>query len=220
MRSRTTLLQHILGSNQDICGQRELHTSYTNKWHFLRVKAALQNESNYGTATYLLDKLLHNNLDIEESLFNCNLKCIFMLRPPEDTMVSMIKMHHSLFRNHNTEHLVQYYLERLNHLSRLSHNLGNYSIFLESDTLINDSNHTLQKLTTFLDLAAPLTSNYNISKHTGIPGFGDPSNNIKSGKIVRTTKKTSKLTNTDLVNLKQKYQLAKQTIKNNCKLFI
>ena len=89
MRSRSTLLAHILGSNPEIGGYFELHKSYLN-WLdliILRLRVQLDNKN----IKFALDKILWNRLQISEKIcLKENLKIIFLLRKPEDTIKSII----------------------------------------------------------------------------------------------------------------------------------
>jgi hypothetical protein len=60
-------------------------------------------------------------------------------------------------------------------------------MLVEYDDLVDQTHETLAALTRFLGLNSPLTPNYETHRMTArIEGFGDPSNNIKSGRVMRT----------------------------------
>lgn len=78
MRSTSTLLCHILSSHEKICGHRELHSSYLGNVDILKAKSRLIIEKDsYKKSEYLLDKLLHNKLKINEEIFKTPPKYIF-----------------------------------------------------------------------------------------------------------------------------------------------
>lgn len=68
MRSYSTLLSHVLGSNKNIDGYSELHYSYLNKLEGLKAKIQIMYTLGSGlSGNYILDKLLHNENQISES---------------------------------------------------------------------------------------------------------------------------------------------------------
>ncbi|MCE0493271.1 sulfotransferase [Vibrio salinus] len=189
MRSTSSLLSHILSSHKQICGHRELHSSYTKQYHLIKTRAALYSEKeSFENSTYLADKLLHNRLVISEKIFKTKPKYIFLLRDPERTMSSMIKMH---LRDHNLEEdiykLENYYLSRIDNMIENWNNLKGDKIYISSEELVEKTQEQLRSLSNFLCLSEPLTEHYKIYNDTGKGGVGDPSSNIKSGKILKST---------------------------------
>ncbi|MEM7801346.1 MAG: hypothetical protein AAF633_19285, partial [Chloroflexota bacterium] len=80
---------------------------------------------------------------------------------------------------------LKYYVERLAQLEKHSKNLNGNYFFLESDALINHTDEILEELRAFLNLESPLSSSYTIFQKTNQPGYGDFSDNISTGKIVK-----------------------------------
>lgn len=187
MRSRSTLLSHVLASHQQICGHRELHSSYTKKIHLFKTRASLYRENDsFESADYLLDKLLHGRLIIDERIFKTLPSYIFLLRQPEQTMVSMIKMHLSDNNSLDTvKRLEDYYVERTEYMVDSWHKFEGDKIYISSEKLANNTQETLSDITAFLGLTQPLSENYDTYKDTGKGGIGDPSSNITTGKIIK-----------------------------------
>lgn len=186
MRSRSTLLSHILGSHGEICGYKELHLSYTGKLSFLKMKVALAESDNFNTCHYLLDKALHNKLVIDTDIFNDDLKVIMLLREPNGTISSMFKMHQKLNKNANYMHLVQYYRDRLQYMNEFAKQHENKYLFVDSENLVLNPDAELDKITQYLALDTPIQQQYKQFSETGIAGSGDPSENIKAGEIIQT----------------------------------
>lgn len=94
MRSRSSLLSHILGSNPAISGYSESHHSYLDWKHFARLRIrAYSGNRGKSNLKYTLDKILWNNYRISNQMcLKENLKIIFLLREPEDTLKSIINM--------------------------------------------------------------------------------------------------------------------------------
>ncbi len=189
MRSTSSLLSHILSTHEQICGHRELHSSYTKRSHIIKTRAALYVENkSFEKSTYLADKLLHNRLIIDENIFNITPKYIFLLRDPQRTMSSMIKMH--LDDNNSLENIYKledYYLNRIDTMMDYWKNLKGDKIYISSEDLLQNTDNILNEISDFLALSKPLSENYEIHNDTGRGGIGDPSINIQSGKILKST---------------------------------
>lgn len=188
MRSTSSLLSHVLSAHEQICGHKELHSSYTKASHLIKTKASLFEErQSYEQADYLLDKLLHNRLVIDEKIFKKLPKYIFLLRNPERTMSSMIKMHLEYNDESSIYKLEEYYLNRLEALIDYWLELKGEKIFISSEQLTDNTSETLDSLSHFLGLDTPLSEHYSVYTDTGKGGIGDPSHNIKAGKILKST---------------------------------
>ncbi|WP_157514480.1 sulfotransferase family protein [Mangrovimonas sp. TPBH4] len=191
MRSRSSVLSHILGSNDGICGYRELHKSYVNYKDVVNMKATLREEfKDEIERSYLLDKILHNNQEISKKVVDItNPKFIFLLREPESTIKSIINMGgtrgNDLYKN--PKDATNYYCSRLNRLSKLAEFQDRDFIFVDSDDLVKKTDFVLSSLTVWLGLESPLTSDYKIFTNTGKPSHGDPLKNILGGKLIKTS---------------------------------
>jgi len=184
-RSRSTLLSHLLGANDEICGHRELHAKYNNEVDIFKAKVNLYVDcKDYEKSTYLLDKLLHNRLEINEHLFNVPPKIIFLLRCPNDCMRSMVVRHLQHNSIETIEKLPLYYRLRVSWLMDFWDNTNLDKIFIESDSIINNSDEIFQDISGFLQLTTKISSEYTVYNDTGVSGLGDMSENIKQGKII------------------------------------
>lgn len=188
MRSRSSVLSHILGSNPEICGYSELHLFYKNMIMLKKMKEELSSEHILSKKQYLFDKILHN-FDFSDEIFTAtNSKFIFLLRKPESSFKSIINMGYltGVDWYKDPKQVVNYYISRLEGLEKLSEKAKDNYFFLESDDLIENTETTLHNLSNWLMLKQPLNTEYTIFKNTGKPKFGDPSDKIKSGKIIKT----------------------------------
>ena len=197
MRSRSSVLSHILGSNEGVCGYSELQISYRKPTDFFRMKAKLYSDLKADLADkYLLDKLLHNELSISKEVLNAkNTKIIMLLREPESTFKSTIHMGRTagMEWHKDPEKVLEYYCSRLEQLEEYAQLArGNY-FFLESDDLVNNTNCVLSRMTEWLGLASPLESRYSKFNNTAKPGHGDPSSNIGRGILVKTKPRPTKM---------------------------
>jgi len=189
MRSRSSVLSHILGSHDKICGYSELHCSYQNSISLLKMRSKISEELQCKIKNkYLLDKLLHNELLFSEKVFKkAKPKIIFLLREPESTIKSIMNMGHitGIDWYKDPEKATDYYCSRLLKLEEYSKQIDD-SFFIDSNDLVEDTENLLNTLSNWLHLEKPLEKEYSIFSHTGEAGYGDPSQNIKSGIVKKT----------------------------------
>lgn len=191
MRSRSSLLSHLLGSNPGICGYSELHQNYIGRASLFALRAALGQEQKCSLENkYLLDKLLFSR-QVSDAIFELSKpKVILLLREPRDSIRSLLKMGRStsIDWHRDPEAVSSYYNASMVWLQGYAERLrGNY-FFIESDSLIERTQCVLMQLTKWLGLEEALTENYNIFKNTGKAWHGDPSPNIRTGYVKKTSK--------------------------------
>lgn len=190
MRSYSSVLCHILGSNLDISGYAESNLSYSGNQQIQLLHESVRKMTEDPVlSTYVLDKLLHNNWKItNEMLSNSNFRFIFLLRQPEQAIRSILSMinNFSLDEKPNQEQIesaVCYYQLRLRQIIEMAGRVNGNAIFFSTDDLKTDIDQTLSILTNWLNLDYPLGRNYRIFSHTGLTGYGDTSKNIQQGKF-------------------------------------
>lgn len=183
IRSGSTLLAHILASHPNFAGAGETHISYKTAADLptlvSRTSAFLHRP--ILRKTYVVDQINHEYVsdDVLRSEQVC--KCIILIRQPEATLKSMMNLFKCDERN-----ALDRYTERLTSLTQYGSLLERRAMLVEYDGLVDRTDETLAALTRFFDLKSPLTSSYATHRMTArIPGVGDPSNNIKSGRVVR-----------------------------------
>ncbi len=190
MRARSSVFSHVLGSHPEILGYTELHRNYKSPSSLLKMRVDIYEEfgDNFDKK-YILDKILHNGLDPSlKTLKAANPKLIFLLREPAGYAKSLVKLGERVGKKHyaNPDFAVEHYILRVKELMRLADTYNEKFFFVESDSLINDTDTVLEKLSTFLELETPLSSDYKQFEKTGKRRFGDSSSNISSGKIQNT----------------------------------
>jgi len=190
MRSRSSVLSHILGSNLDICGYSELQLSYTGHMSLIKMRFLLFNDLKCKLNNkYLLDKILGDYLLFSNKVFEiAKPKVIFLLREPESTIKSIINMGYITDIEWYKDPLkvMDYYCSRLLSLEEYSKKVAGNYFFIESDDLLDNTEYILDCLTKWLNLSEPLDKRYSIFHNTGKPGYGDPSDHIKSGMLEKT----------------------------------
>ncbi len=190
MRSRPSVLSHILGSNPEICGYKELHQSYKGKMSLINMQIELVKDLKCNLRNkYLLDKILNNFTISDDILKNTQLKILFLLREPEATIKSIINMGYKTEVDWYKDPIkvTEYYCKRLRHMEHFANRVGAGYFFVESNELIENSEETLNKITKWLNLNDALKTTYSTFKDTGVIGYGDPLENIKSG-VLKPTK--------------------------------
>jgi hypothetical protein len=194
MRSYSSLLCHILGSHPEIAGYAEMHQSYNGRLDLVRLRARVFRSLDGELAGRLvLDKILHNDYSVSESLINHSpVYPIFLVRNPVDSLTGIIKMGERIpnVEWYSDPYLVTtYYETRLQCLAQLAEKIDARCLFIKAEEMIDASGAALQSISNFLELEQPLKESYSIFKHTGEPGWGDDSSAILQGRIVRNPPK-------------------------------
>ena len=187
MRSRSSALSHVLGSNDGVCGYSELHRSYVRYIDIIKMRINLYHDLKCDLrGKYLLDKILHNKLEISKEVLEAvNPKVILLLRDPESTLKSIVNLT-GVDWHKNPERASEYYCSRLSRLAEYAEIFeGNY-FFVDSDDLVNKTDHVLRELTGWLGLDTPLVNGYMEFSNTGKSGYGDPSEEIRAGRLTKT----------------------------------
>ena len=189
LRSFSTLLCHILGSHNDISGYVETHLSYFGRIDLWQLKRKVRETTDEPVVSkYLLDKMLHNYIHIDPSILaRPNVKILFLVRNATDTLKSILNLFvGQLSRGPITcaEDALAYYAKRLQKIEQYSAQLGRNARFLESEKLLDQTDAALDGLSQWLELSKRLSASYRTFKLTGVDHFGDPSPNIRVGKIV------------------------------------
>jgi hypothetical protein len=185
MRSGSSLLGHLLAENPEICAYGETHRKYKKPRDFESLRRDLVSVRNgvSRSSVWFCDKVLHDYLPDLELLRSDYVYVLFLARAPGDTLPSIVKIWND--PGLKMEQASDYYLRRLEFCRTLADQLDRRrSFFLEYDDLIQNGEAVLSRLSAFLSLDRPLKTNYSILPTTGVPGFGDPSQNIYAGRIV------------------------------------
>ena len=197
MRCYSSLLGHIFGSNPLIAGFAELHMPYVNQLDLLRMRKRIHDltQEKGERKSIFFDKLLHNECFVSKGIAGLDsVKFVVSVRRPRDTIASIINMgrkHHDIGWYQDPIAVVNYYVKRLSVLSTFLSEYpevsGRRAIFFPAEKLLSQPSELLTSLSTSLGLATPLCEEYSTFNATGRPGIGDPSSNIRAGRIVRNT---------------------------------
>jgi hypothetical protein len=191
MRSRSSVVSHVLGSNRDVCGYSELHRSYSSRLDLLKMRGEIYQEARCKLNNkYLLDKLLHDYCFISDEIFEvAKPKVIFLLREPESTLKSIINMGQrtGVEWYKDLRAVANYYCARLASLETYAGKIAGNYFFIDADDVVTKTDTVLAQLTEWLELEEPLDRHYSRFRNTGKRHRGDSSENIQSGIIKRTT---------------------------------
>lgn len=185
VRSGSTLLSHILAAHPDIVGAGETHIRYESAADLPKL-ALMTSELLHRPIlrqNYIVDQINHSYVSDDVLLSERLYRSLILIRQPEDTLKSMVSL--SVW---GEQQALQLYMERLATLCRYGKLLKHRAFLVEYDDLVDNSETSLGNISHFLELRHPLEENYVTHRMTGrIPGYGDPSQNIKRGRIVRTS---------------------------------
>lgn len=187
MRSRSSLLTHLLGSHPEISGYTESHIKYRNRWDLARLRWHIsQAGGHWPTGRYLLDKQLHNRMYLPAQLRHSDrLRAVILIRPPMETVSSIVRMgERTGNRNDADPHrAAAYYCQRVATLTGLAIELRDRALLINSDHLVKNPRAVLDAIGAHLNLATPLQNHYELGRHTGKAGAGDISPLIRSRQI-------------------------------------
>jgi len=227
MRAYTSLLGHILGTNPQIQGYLEMHQSYHSWFGLLKLKykAKLATNPIDSAPMFVFDKLLHNRHRIGPKIFKReNLKVIIMVREPESTIKSIINMGEKMAKvvawYRQPDKVVSYYTKRLRRLEKLAKRADGKALFINAQDIIDHTPEVLRAIEEHLQLEQELQPEYNTFSLTGTVGAGDPSSNIKEGKIIKNRNAYENIIIPEqlLVKATTAYQEHLKTMKTLCKL--
>ncbi len=186
MRSRSTLLCHLLMNDKNIFGLGESNKVYRTKLDLvkMRIKTRLNHNGILPFNFIFLDQINHNNKTPNLDLIKSNAKILILVREPNETFESIRVLTKTFYEEWSHERIEEYYMNRLNYLSQVKSSLSaSHSLTIDSEHIISHSQKCLNEISDFLNLQTPLTSDYGIQKFTG--RHGDPSPNISTGKILQ-----------------------------------
>lgn len=206
MRSRSSVLSHVIGNSSSILGYREFHRSYNNWKNLAKLKLEVCEEFKCSLkGKYILDKVLSNNYLVSSKILrHPRVKIVILLREPEATIKSIVSLgeRRGIENYTRPEWATEYYCARLSHITRNVINTlnGNYH-YIDSDALIDDTDNCLHKLSSWLGLKEKLVNSYEHYDQTGVGGAGDSSKNIYNKKIVKVDSESGALIPEDMLKV-------------------
>jgi len=221
MRSYSSLLGHILGSHVDIAGYAEMHQKYRNIFDLIELAKKVEETSGKTPVNrYVFDKILHP-LQIHDRILNrSDLDIILIARRPEPTITSILDLKAGGITT--IEAAIDHYVAQLAIQTRILHSRAGAVCYMDAETIIEKTDCTLTNLATYLGITPTLSENYSIFQHTGAPKFGDPTERIKTGKVIkeRSIYPTVKFTKTQSQRLSEAYLALRQQAQNIAEISI
>jgi hypothetical protein len=183
MRSGSTLLGHIIASHPDFMGAGETYTSYKRPADLQKLvpRTCELLRTLQLKGKFVVDKITMEQYLSAETLSSLPLhKCVIQIRDPKSTLKSLMWLFDC-----SQETALTLYKAQLATLEKYGKVLADRAILIRYDDLIERSQEALTALTRFFAVDPPFTHEYEKTKITG--KMGDPSDNIRSGRIIRTT---------------------------------
>ncbi|MDQ8202369.1 sulfotransferase [Pelagicoccus sp. SDUM812003] len=189
-RSGSSLLANLICSHPKVIGFGEAWIDYRTPVSILRLigRTRLTTGSYKPSINIYLDKCLHKQITDSLRPFRiCHPHFLFLTREPHATTKSIVAMCKTFDENkgQETDYANTYLAGRLMDLKRISLLVPpDSATHLSYESLIQNPDTTLARLTEVLQLASPLSSSYHVTKTVGVRRVGDFSDNIRSGQIV------------------------------------
>lgn len=192
MRAGSSLLGHVLTSNPGIIGYGENHVPYNcpSDLRELAYRTAhVQKDLDLSQKEYVMDKLVWNYPMADAVLRNKEARFIFLFRDPADLFNSAAGLGavSSSHKKYQTPSVwMDYYRERLKVLQQQAVRVNDRGrcLILRYEDLLEKTESVLKQLQEFLGTAAPFSENYTTTERTGSLQYGDPSSNLRSGRIL------------------------------------
>lgn len=194
MRSGSSLLVHILNSNPKILGYGETPIRYSGRRSFVELhddvcdQFEAHGEPPGQYYRYVMDKILWPHIYNDDLLRQVPLSIIVIVRSPEAALPSILSL--NIEETRTPKEALSYYVERLERVQKILKVHDSSFAFATYEDLTERTDETLRTVSEYLTLDEMLTPTYDTMWSTGEPGIGDPSQNIKEGRI-RSTKTSS-----------------------------
>lgn len=191
MRSGSSLLVHLLVSNPEIVGFGEAHCRYAGRRSLLDGLLHIYDRvgAKPGSGRYVLDKMVQNKY-VEDISVLGGARVLFLTRPPERTLDSILEL--GLDSTPTLDDARFHYEERMEWMLETAGQLDPSTwTHVDYTDIVDDTERTLVRLTQFLGLAMPLSSEYETDWYTAKRHIGDSSENIKSGQVTRPRSRTT-----------------------------
>ncbi|MBV1922556.1 MAG: sulfotransferase [Flavobacteriaceae bacterium] len=190
-RSGSSLLMHILTSNNEIAGFGEYLIKYNDSKSFDLAEFDIKRKSKslFKSIKWVANQVNHHSITPEIELLNSkDIKLIILLRKPEETLSSIFLLAERKQKPMSQNDITKMYVERLNYFSLLINKVDRSQwLFLTYESLLSEKEIALKKLSDFLEIKEMLSPKYQLKQYTQV--WGDPSENIKKGAIFKTNSK-------------------------------
>jgi hypothetical protein len=161
-----------------------MHQKYRNVLDLLELTRKVERSCDKSCAgRYVLDKILHPQLLEERVLRRRDVRVIAIAREPEASISSILALRAGGIDS--IEGAVAYYVERMQTLMRVSEVRDGDVAYVDGESILEDTDRSLRGLSAHLGIEPTLRSEYSTFRFTGVPKYGDPSEWIKAGRVVK-----------------------------------
>ncbi|MCJ2183524.1 sulfotransferase [Novosphingobium sp. 1949] len=178
MRCGSTALSNVICSRPDISGYGETHVRHDGPDAPGRLAVnGLRRGGWRVSAPYQFDKILHSRLDRTAPPAFYDARAIFVVRQPEATIPSIVRLFAKLGRNeYRTQaEAADYYIERVGALAAMWHRFpAERRIGLTHGALLADPDAQLARISRALAIDPPLENTYRSHAASRRGGGGDP----------------------------------------------
>lgn len=185
MRSRTSVLSHVIGGHKEISGYYEQHLDHKKSYLKEKIKVNLLTDKELKSdSKYFYDKVLHSRLD---PLSLSSYRVIVMVREPESSIKSIMALGEKAGSKWSDMLVaVTYYQSRLSDiLCLLKSNQTVPFCFITSEHFVDNTEECLKTISDFIDVKG-LSPDYEVREQTSTRFAGDPSENIHTGRVIKT----------------------------------
>jgi hypothetical protein len=189
MRCGSTLLSHILQQHPQILGWGERHITYNTQADvdYLVRSSALVSERRWIRNEIIFDKVVNEMFTIEPNLLMApNMRALFLLREPEPTLASILRTLGNT-EGWTEDDAFDHYRTRMQQTRSLVKTIDDplRATFFTYGQFVHQTEAVLNLLEAALNLTYPLEEEYETTERTGTWGWGDTSDRIHAGRIVR-----------------------------------
>lgn len=199
---------HMLCHHPKILGFGEYLTLYNSPKKLDMAEFDIRRKAGglYDKVSFIANQVNHQRITPNmELLQRANTRFIFLLREPEASLSSMYLLSESRQKPMSYADIGQVYSERLLSMQAMVKTL-NPDVWTATtyDQLTQHTEATLEQMTKFLNLEAPLKATYSVQKFS--QKWGDPSPHILEGKVVNTDSKQHPFPEEIVAACKEKHQ--------------
>jgi hypothetical protein len=225
MRSGSTLLQHLVGQQEDVLSAGETKIEYHRESdldqlkRYLKEYNSIEEEEDQKRYRYL-EKCVHNRYFEEPFAINGNtLRYLFIIRDPVPAMTSLLELEGWPYAE-SRESAAWYYDNRFKALTEFAKKIPDpqNALFLSYEGLLENPESETERISQFLRCDPPLATDYPKQRWTAKLSLGDVSDNIKTSKIVPNKRKKLVALEPDTrEELEALYSQTKDQLRDLCK---
>jgi hypothetical protein len=225
MRANTSLIGHIVGDHPRVSGYYETHNSYYS-WKSLLRQKAMYSHPDERLGKFMFDKLLHDGHCVDDSILKLdNVASLICIREPIVSVKSAVAQFRKKRPEHeytNVDTVVEYYIERLNTLERLSKKLHDNYFYYDAEAITDNTDELLFALTKYIKLESELKKTFMPKSLTGKGTGGDHSGNLLKGEVVKKTSNYEHIELSDFnsAELTKRYKKVREILINNSNSYI